>query len=324
MSDLADIDALISGDADLVHRDYRNYNVERIDVRRRDFSKSHFMGAVFTGCDFTGSNFNAAQMNSASFIDCNFSEITMHHTVMVAGRLTKTKLTGASLSNSHFAQVNFDLCDFRGADFSRAHINEGCSFQEAISDEATNFDGVNRFRPLAAHSLFRFYEVRKGVLARIETKSILRSNTESALSDRVDVQNVRDTVKRAIKALEEVAFAPVLNSSSEGIGHNGPPEEFALTREETVNTVSELREIENELTSASPNSDKVLEHSRNISKASDRIKKWAVKILEAFTTSFATSAGEQAAKMIAWSYLAVTAANLLSNVVQIAQKFGHP
>ena len=64
-----------------------------------------------------------------------------------------------------------DGADLVGADFRHTVINEGCSFNNAVVDATTRFDGAKIFRPLARQDAFRFYRVERGVLVRREDEA---------------------------------------------------------------------------------------------------------------------------------------------------------
>lgn len=304
MADEQDLEALKSGDLDMARRDFRGADLSGMDLRGRDFSGAHFEGAKVSHANFAGSDLKGAHLTNIVAEGADFSDVKADGTVFVHVNFRGAKFDRAQLSASHFTKANFAGASFLASDFRKARLNEGTDFSGCATDAATRFDGVVIFRPLAREAAFRFYRVERGALVRLEDPGLAASNDPPVrqLDERKDVEAIRLAATKALEALAAVAPLDVDSSSVAGVGHNSPPADAALTRDDydaLTATLVVLRERPQELDQSLLRSSKV-----TVAAAGAKIAVWikakAIQIEEAFFTQVGTSLADPHRLLVAW------------------------
>jgi uncharacterized protein YjbI with pentapeptide repeats len=268
MADEMDIVALRSGDVDLVRRDFRSANLVGLDLNGRDF---------------TGAHLEKANLSDAILVGCTFREASLAHLNVSASNLSDAKFSGsvygvdfsdAILHGADFRRCLFTKCNFKnasleGADFRNARIADGSTFEGALIDERTLFDGVQILRATSRQEAFRYYEVERGVLRRIENRDATPPQTTAAAVQPEIISKI-DALLADLSKLEPIAE----EKPAPGMGHNNPPEETPIDRAEHGALTAALNDIKEEVTAPAPDKKKVKQAESLLVKMSTKILKW--------------------------------------------------
>lgn len=309
LADEQDLEALKSGDPDMVRRDFRKADLSGMDLRGRDFSGAHFEGATAHGADFSGSNLQGANFVGFAAERANFSEVRAEGTVFVNVNFKGAIFDRAKLNRSSFTRVNFEEASLLSAELRKARLNEGSNFASCHTNAATLFDEVTIFRPLAREAAFRFYRVERGQLARVVEGEAPAEAEEAPASveatpDRSMSANVEALRQAAVSALEALAaVTPSEDAATDvGMGHNGPPADAALTRldyEAVTATLVSLRDVESK-----PDRDYLDEARATLVETGKKIVVWARAKLAEIEGGFFSQLGATLADphriVIAW------------------------
>jgi len=278
MADSDDLAALLSGNNDLVGRDLRSVEMEGFNLAGRDFEKSHLEKSNFSRGILSGSKFDQAHLSHVNFSYSDLHEIKMTQTAVTFVDFSNAILTGSDFSRSHFAGSNFNGALLSAANFTGCHINEGNTFEDSIADESTIFDDVTIFRPLARNPVFRFYKVERGKLVRknADETSVLPT------SKPIEFTNALTEINRTEIAIRSALAVLPLDDGLQGIGHNRPPLEHALTTEEVEQVLETLRILSKEIISPDVNSIIVQEAKSKLAENSSKIGVWVSKKADIF------------------------------------------
>lgn len=226
MADQDDLAHLKSGSLDLVRCVLDGADLSGMDLRSRDFQHARLKETNFSGANLLGANLLNASHVNANFSGANLSGV--HFNSAIYG----LNFTGANLSGAAFSGI-LQYCSFvganiRGANFQNVTLKEGCSFDNVVFDENTNFEGAKSERPYLKTKMLSAYSLERGVLKKTGTQEM---SLDAASSDAVS------SLDEGIRMLSQV---PLSDSSAGLIGHNMPPPEFQISKDERDNAIAEF------------------------------------------------------------------------------------
>nr|WP_321444590.1 pentapeptide repeat-containing protein [uncultured Cohaesibacter sp.] len=166
MADSEDMNLLMSGEQDLSQCDFREADLSGMDLKGRDFTqsllqKANCEGTQFDGSDFSGAEVSFIKASKAVFNRCKLSGLHFGY-----ADLTNASLKNASAIGTRFQHTKLDKADLQGANFTNGAMDADTTLIGAISDEATNFEGLKVLRPTSRDPLFEGYIFKKGTLHR--------------------------------------------------------------------------------------------------------------------------------------------------------------
>lgn len=112
-------------------------------------------------------------------------------------------------------------------------------------------------------------------------------------------------INELLTSLKELAPDEAIESQSfAGMGHNNPPEETPIDRQEYIKVVTELTSIQKEIKSGSPDKEKIEETSSFLKDAMKKILKWtgdkANILVDAFAVEVGKTLGSKAILTASW------------------------
>lgn len=166
MADSVDLELLKSGELDLSRCDLRGADLRGMDLRGRNFShclleKAQCEGTNFAGSDFSNSKVSFMTAKGAIFDKCNLSRLHFGYTDLSGASLKEAKADGA-----RFQHAKLDGSNLQGASLVGGSVDADTLLDGVISDEKTNFDGLEVLRPTSRNPLFRDYTFSDGTLHR--------------------------------------------------------------------------------------------------------------------------------------------------------------
>ncbi|WP_291827957.1 pentapeptide repeat-containing protein [Bosea sp. (in: a-proteobacteria)] len=268
MADDVDIEALRAGDTDLVRRDFRGANLVGLELNGRDFTGSHLENANLSSSTLIGCDFREASLANLNASTSDLSGAQFSGSVFRVD-FSNAVLRGAEFTRCLFSGCNFNNASLHGADFRNARIAEGTTFEGALVDEDTLFDGVQILRAISRQEAFRYYEVERGVLMRIEHREAAPPKT-SVTADQADLISKVDALLAALRKLEP----PAEGKPAAGMGHNNPPEETPIDRAEHSALAAALNDIKGEVTAPAPDQKKVKQAENVLVAMGTKILSW--------------------------------------------------
>lgn len=311
MADADDVDALLSGDNDLAERDLRGADFQGLDLTVRDFRGAYLEKANLSGANLSHSILSRARIGQAKFVRSILKEADVRQTSLYSVDFSNADLSEAKFNGSLFAKTNLDHAILTGADFSGCNFQDGTTFDGALSDETTKFDGATIFRPLAKNAAFRFYKVERGKLVRLE-----EAETSSFSSVASDIANALPLIRTTQAALAS-ALSTRPDPQAIGIGHNGPPTDSALADEEAADLKDALSILDEQIASKNPNQQVIAENTRKLQDHSLRVSDWISKRLDIFSDEFARSLGKGAGDIRLWIGMWIVLSGHLSKLIEL-------
>ncbi len=295
MADTEDLKALSSGDNDLAQRDFRQADLSNTNLSDRDFSGALLQEANFSQSILSRSKFSRSSTMGFVARSAKFDAIDGTATSWFGVDFTDADLAGANFERSHFTRMNFTRADLRQANFQHCHIDESCVFDDAQTDEGTLFDNATIIRSLARQKAFRFYKVERGILVRLPPGEAPFSTGDDGKADIIAAANA---VERAVGAALAVEYADL--ATSPGLGHNNPPPDQALSKEEVDEVLLATRSIKHEISAENVDPEKIKASLAIVQKAGKSIGNWSLDKANVFATEFAKSLGKEAATVKFW------------------------
>jgi uncharacterized protein YjbI with pentapeptide repeats len=317
MADEFDLKALHDGDKDLARRDFRAADLTGLDLRGVDLSGAHLEQANIAGSDLSNCRLVQAQTLGMKAPGVKLVEAQVAGTVIFNVNFAGADLRSSTFMSSHITNSNLTGADLRGADFRDAVFNEGTTLEGCVVDENTLFDGASIFRPLARQEAFRFYRVDRGKLVRKPddeiasnsqppTRDGASSNPEMAVAAPVGITDSADAtvirgddrskvvaaVDAALLSLAKIPFGEDGEQPVAGIGHNNPPQEIPISREEYRELVSALQGVRAEVQKDVPVEKSLTEASSSLARVVPKVCAWAGHKLDVAAEEFAKSAGK--------------------------------
>lgn len=268
MADEIDIEALRSGDVDLVRRDFRGANLVGLELNGRDFTGAHLEKANLSNSKLVGCDFREASLAHLNVSVSNLSDAKFSGSVFGVD-FSDTVLYGADFRHCLFTRCNFKNASLEGADFRNALIAEGSTFEGALVDERTLFDGVQILRATSRQEAFRYYEVERGVLRRIENRDATPPQITAGAAQSKIVSKI-DALLADLSKLEPAAE----EKPAPGMGHNNPPEETPIDRAEHGALTAALNDIKGEVTAPAPDKTKVKQAESLLVTMGTKILQW--------------------------------------------------
>lgn len=321
MADDDDLRELHSGNFDLVNRDFRSANLSGMNLPGRDFSEAHLEKVDFTKANLSSCDFQRSKTSGMNAEGANLSKVNAEQTVIFAANLKNTDLRESSFARAHFTRADLTGADLRGADLKNAVFKEGTTFESSVVDEKTMFDGASIFHPLSLQNAFRFYRVERGILVR-RTQDQLSDSGVQVSDDAIRIE-IENNIDRVLNSLNDLAGSTVeTDSSSPGIGHNNPPTETPINREELDELAINLREVQAEI-SKQESDRKIIEKVAEFLHGSvKKILDWSWRKIELATDEFAKEIGKKAASVAlavsAWLALSSSIGNLSGLLFEFA------
>lgn len=318
MADDIDLRDLFAGDTDMVARDLRGANLTGADLRARDFSECNFADANLEGADLSGSSVRGAvffrcKLASARFDGCNGT----------GALFVDASAIGASFRKVDMGNTNFNNADVRGADFQGAKMKYS-SFNQAkvddvIADEDSDFEGSTVSRTLALMPAFRHYLVKQGKLVRRSNDELVFDGTsaygeavydnprqmaagtgEFRIGDPTISSSHRSEYPEIVAAIDKLLAdlksmsppTPADQAMHGGIGHNGPPDDYPLSRDEHDDLVAALTEVRVELHSGDVRPEAVEAAANKFDSVGWQIARWVGRKADMAADEWATNIGK--------------------------------
>ncbi|MCV0424148.1 MAG: pentapeptide repeat-containing protein [Roseibium sp.] len=296
MADDDDLRELHSGNFDLVNRDFRGANLSGMNLAGRDFSEAHLEKVDFTKANLSNCDFQKSKTSGLNAEGANLSKVNAEQTVIFAVNLKNTDLRESSFARAHFTRADLTGADLRGADLKNAVFKEGTTFESSVVDEKTMFDGASIFRPLSRQNAFRFYRVERGILVR-KTQDQL-SDSDVQVSEDVTCIEIENKIDRVLNSLNGLADSTVKTASSSlGIGHNNPPTETPINREELDELAINLREVQMETSKQEPDKKIIKKVAAFLHGGVKKILNWSWRKIELAADEFAKEIGKKTASV---------------------------
>lgn len=233
MADLVDLKSLSDGEQDLVHADFRAANLRGSALDRKNFSGAKFDEADLEGADFSRSTLVRASFIKAKMSDANFTGCNASQTGFVWADFRRANFRDANFSGAIFNRCDLSGADLRGADFQGVQLVENVTIEGVVIDETTKFDGASILRPMIRNPAFKYYELVRGKLVRRASGAPEPPGATDELAlgaSRLELERALDESASTLQKIEEIM--PTEPAPHGAIGHNGPPVEFALSRED--------------------------------------------------------------------------------------------
>ncbi|SON56990.1 Serine/threonine-protein kinase B [Hartmannibacter diazotrophicus] len=166
MADSEDLKLLASGELDLSRCDFREAQLSGLDLKGRNFSHCLFERAQCDGTQFDGSDFRAAKVSfmkapNAVFDGCRLEKIHFGYTDLSGASLKKAVANGA-----RFQHAKLNGANLQGALVIGGAIDADTILDGVLSDESTNFEGLQVIRSTSRDPLFKDYVFKNGTLHR--------------------------------------------------------------------------------------------------------------------------------------------------------------
>lgn len=316
MADEEDIAALNSGSTDLVRRDFRQANFRGRIIGARDFSYAHLEKADFSRSDLSGSNFEQAHLIQLNLESTNLSS-SKWKGGLIQVNFHKANLRSGILKKCIFHKCNLKDTDLRGTNFQDATIQDETTFEGAIVDESTLFDGVKIMRSIARQDAFRFYEVDRGTLRRIPEGRTVASNAPR-VAERDKLLGQIEALKNELRRLEAHSPAETVDPR---LGHNNPPEATPLDRAEHELLQNSLTELQNQATTPSPDEAKIRELEGRLTDAGSKIFLWLSRHINLASEEFSKGIGKNLSDPLKLTAAWAIFSGNLSGVIQAARTF---
>lgn len=347
MADDIDLRDLIAGDTDMVARDLRGASLTGADLRARDFSECNFADANLEGADLSGSSVRGAvffrcKLASAKFDGCNGT----------GALFADASAIGASFRKVDMGNTNFNNADVRGADFQGAKVKYS-SFNQAkvddmIVDDETDFEGSAASRTLALMPAFRHYLVKQGKLVRRPTEEVavdgnsvddeaayatprrmfaetgeFRIGTPTISSSHTsEYPEMVAAIDKLLAGLKAMAPPPPAGQAAHGgMGHNGPPDDYPLNRDEHDDLVATLTEVRVELYSGDVRPDVVEAAANKFDSVGWQIAKWVGRKADLAADELAKNIGKNLADYRQWVAGYMIVSGQLANLSQALTTF---
>lgn len=316
MADEEDIRALRDGNSDLVRRDFRDAELQGLSLRDRDFTQAHLERSNLSRSDLTAGNFSQANIAHANLSFATLA-LSFFQGSIFGVNFTGADLRGAIFSRCLFTQSNFANADLRGTDFSHSQIQEGTTFEGAIVDETTRFDGVGILRATARQDAFRFYAVDRGTLIRKPER------TEESVSS--SKEQVREQLVRQIDALtaELQRLGPVAETGAAhaGMGHNNPPEAIPVDKQEHAALQAALATLKEQATAAEPDSSRITDAQSRLVEIGGKILRRLASHADTAAEEFAKGLGKNLSDPLRLAAAWTLFSGGLSTVVSLARSY---
>lgn len=298
MADEEDLMALQSGVSDLVHGDFRSANLAGQDLKNRDLSGTKFEKANLSSADLSQSSIKKSSFTRANLSGTDISYVQGNQTAFVHVNFSNSKFIESNFNSSHFAGCNFSSADLRGADFTDAYLEDDNNFSNTISDENTRFDGARILRPMIREPVFRYYRLERGRLIRKTEEDILEAPHENDVVQ----SDVLATIRDAERALSEVEVFASTHGGHGEIGHNAPPDEFALGTKDFSEGRRALDILRDEVESPQPDLERVEAAKKAAFVLMQKAASWSAGKIDLMAGEFMKEAGKNLAspgKMLA-------------------------
>lgn len=334
MADDIDLHDLLSGDADMVGRDFKNADLGGANLQGRDFSRSKFGQASLEDADFSGSNLTGAFFHSASLKRAKFQDIHAKGANFSRTNAEGASFVGATLIAAVFSRASLKDADLTGANCARANFTDA-DLRGAITSEATNFEGAIASRSVARQPAFRYYKVERGNLVKKTEDELAaephRVNTASIISgDEVGDQgeiSIRDAALGQIGTLLRSLDPPDLATAPEhlhgGIGHNQPPEPIPLNEDERQTLLRSLLDLQVELHRDEVRPEIVKEATAQISNVGAKIAGWVAQKANLAAEEMAKEVGKTLGDARLWLAWWLTLSGQLESVVAAVLRVLH-
>lgn len=311
MAEQSDIDALRSGEKDLVYADFRDAQLAGEDFSARDLTGAQFDGANLEGANFSDSNIKSATFSRGSLRAANFQNVT-GTAVFVSVDLTGARFNGADLRKSHFNKCNFSEVDFRSGNFSHCHMEKDNSFSSAISDETTQFDSTQLARSRISDLVFRFYRWERGSLIRKNDEAVLEMETAAQ-----EIISLKHALRTAQRALQVANAQPPSSPQADMIGHNNPPPDCVLEPTEIADVGHALTIIEAEINSENPEKSIIIRETSILNRSRSQIYRWLALRFDVMADEFSKELGKNLASPSAWTLAWLALTTSLADVVRL-------
>ena len=166
MADSEDMKLLESGEMDLSRCDFRDAKLDGMDLRGRNFShclleRASCVGTRFDGSDFTGAKVSFINANNAIFDGCKLAYLHFGY-----ADLSEASFKNGIANGARFQHAKLDGANMEGTQLRSGAIDADTTLSNIISNENTDFEGLQVLRPTARDSLFKDYTFTKGTLHR--------------------------------------------------------------------------------------------------------------------------------------------------------------
>lgn len=294
MAEQTDLELLKSGRLDLASFVLDGADLSGMDLRDRDFRYAHLQGTQFVNANLVGATFSQTKHTNANFQGANLSGVSFDH-VNFGLNLSHANLAGCKFSGI-LTRCNFDNSNLCGADFGSADIHEGCSFADVMFDRATSFEKTKALRPYLKFAVLADYEIERGILKRV------MQTDGPALS-----KAATDAVAALTEGLRVLSQVPIEFGLSAHIGHNMPPAEFRILKEERDASLTELEAARSSIVSGEMNSSVIKAAIKRVVSIGAAALSWiATKVDLAaveFSKSLGSTLGSKTAGVFATLYL---------------------
>lgn len=277
MADQDDLDHLKSGSLDLVRCVLDGADLSGMDLQSRDFQHARLKATNFSGANLLGAKLLGASHSHANFSRANLSGVKFD------GAIFGLNFTGANLTGATFSGIlhkcTFVGANICGANFQKVTLQEGCSFDNVVFDENTNFEGTKSERPYLKTKMLFGYSLERGVLKKTGAQEM---SLDAASSDAVT------SLDEGIRLLSQV---PLSGASAGLIGHNMPPPEFQISKSERDNAIAEFTSARETILAGTSESSQLLiakNHAITIGKAA---LVWTGTKIDIAASEFAKSFG---------------------------------
>jgi uncharacterized protein YjbI with pentapeptide repeats len=157
MANEDDLARLLSGERDLSGSDLTNADIAYQDLSGRDFSFAKLHQVKALGTNFSRCTFEGTSVLELAADGANFSGVTISGIILQRCSFVGANFSDSVLSSSVFQDVDFSRADLTGSNFRSAQLIGSTSFDGAITNDSTDFDGAAGSRSLSRSRLFKDY-----------------------------------------------------------------------------------------------------------------------------------------------------------------------
>lgn len=295
MADANDLAALKAGEEDLVNADLREADLSGFDLSYRKLNQILFQKTNFEGAKLVRSNLQRSNFVQTRFRRANLDGVNASGTSFIRVAFDHAILKNANFSNCFLKECNFKNADLRNADFSSVNLTQESDFDDAIVDETTKFDGAQILRSMAHFDAFRYYELKQGTLVRKSQEEPVQTSTPINALGFSERAKLTGAIADAVQTLEKISKTKASGEHGQ-IGHNSPPEEYALDSDELDEASGALRAVTHQIASDSPDINTIRESEVRLLELGKKTASWLASKADIFTDAFVQEAGKSLGK----------------------------